>query len=121
MQPSSKPQCSLLQAYQAALGDLQTGDFDSTAPRAYSSLYAELAATNAGALSCWCYILRFCSARAWIMTTVGHQTCCTMCNLQPMAATQWQLQMLGRMQNLLTVLRMHLGVRVHKGAYWMGP
>ena len=50
--PDSKASYSLPQAYKAALGDLQTGDFDSTAPRAYSSLYAELAATNAGEHPC---------------------------------------------------------------------
>lgn len=41
----------VLQAYKEALEALQTGDFDSTAPRAYSSLYAQLAATNPGMVS----------------------------------------------------------------------
>lgn len=92
MQSDSIAACSLLQAYKTALGDLQTGDFDSTAPRAYSSLYAELAATNAGEQSCLGSHRQYVFAGGWQLCLHHEQHLCSACSSpQPDGGVQLQL------------------------------
>jgi hypothetical protein len=92
VQPGSNAKCWVLQAYKAALADLQTGDFDSMAPRAYSSLYAELAATNAGKQSCLRSHRQYFLAGGWHLCLHHERHLCSACSsAQPDGGVRLQL------------------------------